>query len=71
LEKVQRFWPSKFSEYLLQLGVYRADGDYRVKDSQSCESPLSYVQCDQIHTTVTKDMLQDTIGFFIAKFVKL
>lgn len=71
LEKVQRFWPSKFSEYLLQLGVYRADGDYRVKDSQSCESPLSYVQCDHIHTTVTKDMLQDTIGFFIAKFVKL
>ena len=52
----------------MQLGIYRADGDHPVKDIQSCDSALGYAQCD---TTVTKDVLKDTIGFFMAKFVKL
>ena len=78
LNKIQRFWPSEFLEYLQLLRIYTPNNEYNnsidiTKNTQTCrdeESLSSQLKCNY-SSGITKDVLQDTLGFFIAKFVKL
>ena len=77
LNKIQRFWPSEFSEYLQLIRISTPSKEYNsidiTKTTQTCSdeaSSSSQLTCNH-SSGITNDVLQDTIGFFIAKFVKL
>lgn len=64
--KVQRFWPSSFLRYL------HSHSDETVPTDHRYLGRCGGIDLDvcPVRASVSTEALQDTIGFFIAKFVK-